>query len=93
MTAGFVGLHYPRPEHFEEFVERVHRVADWFRSAPGARSVEVWATTDDDAVVSIARFDSEEALRAAFTGARELSEAVFDDRERKPRRIIPLVSR
>jgi quinol monooxygenase YgiN len=94
MTFGFVAFHYPRPEHFEEFVGRTHTVRDTLQARPGCLSAEVWATPDGDAVVTTGRFESQEALEQAFAVARGLGAAVeFDEREQKPRQIFTLISR
>lgn len=94
MTFAFLAFHHPRPEHFEEFVERTHRVAAALRTAQGCLSTEVWATADGDAVVTMGRFDSEDAYHSAFRTLSGLGDVVsFDDRERKPRQILSLHAR
>lgn len=93
MAYGFVAFHYPRPDCFAEFVDRTHQVEAALGASPGCLSVEVWATPDGDAVVSTGRFTSEDAFRAAFAQVRDLDAVVYDDRERKPRQIIPLEPR
>ncbi|TGA96770.1 hypothetical protein E2651_32145 [Streptomyces sp. MZ04] len=94
MTVGFVAFHYPHPEHFEDFVGRAHRVGDVLRASSGCLSADVWATPDGDAVVTIGTFESDDAHREAFAAARDLGAVVgFDERERKPRQIHPLVSK
>ncbi|MGI5350718.1 hypothetical protein ACQEU8_21440 [Streptomyces sp. CA-250714] len=91
MTAGFIAFHYPRLEHFEEFVDRTHKVKEFLESRPGFVSADIWATTDGDAVVTSGRFESGEALGAALAAARELGSIVsFDEREYKPREIFTL---
>ncbi|NBE53200.1 antibiotic biosynthesis monooxygenase [Streptomyces boluensis] len=94
MSAGFVAFHYPHPEYFEEFVGRTRQVGEVLRAVPGCRSVEVWVTPDGDAVVSTARFDAEDDLKAALGAAIDSGAPVeFDERERKPRQIFMLESR
>ncbi|MEV4128206.1 antibiotic biosynthesis monooxygenase family protein [Nocardia sp. NPDC049707] len=95
MTVGFVGLHYPRPEDFDDFVARVRQVAEVMRSTPGCLSADCWITTDgDDAVVSTAQWESDAAFAASFAAivAAEV-DVTFDERERRPRQIIKLASR
>jgi heme-degrading monooxygenase HmoA len=93
MAIGFIAYHYPRPEHFAPFVERTRVVQKTLRSQPGCRSVEIWATPDRDAVITTGTFDSEQDYQRAFGVARGLGEpVVFDDRERKPREIVTLLS-
>ncbi|MFI0454478.1 antibiotic biosynthesis monooxygenase family protein [Actinomadura sp. 6N118] len=94
MTVGFVAVHYPRPEHFEEFVGRTHQVRETLEGRPGYQSSEVWVTPDGDAVVTMGRFESEEDLQAALAAARDLGAIVgFDERERKPRQTFMLVQK
>lgn len=94
MTVGFVAFHYPRAEHFEEFVDRAHQVGAFLRANPGCLSAEIWATADGDSVVTCGRFESQEALGAALTAARDLGAVTaFDDREHKPRQIFNLLAR
>ncbi|MDH6193624.1 quinol monooxygenase YgiN [Mycobacterium frederiksbergense] len=94
MTIGFVAFHYPRPEHFEEFVGRSHAVRETLQARPGCLSAEVWATPGSDAVVTTGQFESEQALQDAFAAARGLGAAVaFDERELNPRQIFTLISR
>jgi quinol monooxygenase YgiN len=91
MTVGFVAVHYPQPAHFDEFVGRVHQVADVLRSTPGCRSVECWVTSDGDAVVSTGQWESDEALAASFAAARDAEvDVTFDERERRPRQVFTL---
>jgi quinol monooxygenase YgiN len=97
MTIGFVGFHYPHPEHFEEFVGRVCQVAEILRSQPGCLSAHPWVTADsaDGAVVSTVEFETQDALNTAFAASREQIGplTVFDERERKPRQVFNLESR
>ena len=95
MTIGFVAFHYPQPEYFEEFTERVSQVAEILRRRPGCRSARAGVSTDGDAVVSTVEFDTRDALDSAFaaSGAQLAALTVFDERERKPRQVINLQSR
>ncbi|PBC80348.1 MULTISPECIES: antibiotic biosynthesis monooxygenase [unclassified Streptomyces] len=94
MPVGFVAFHYPRPEYVEEFTDRVHKAAEFLRPRPGCLSVECWATTDGEAIVTTGRFESEEALQAAFAGALESGVIVdADEREVRPRQFFTLLAR
>lgn len=96
MTVGFVAFHYPRPEDFDDFVARVHKVGAVLQSVPGCLSVDCWVTADGDdaAVVSTGQWESDEAFAASFAavGAADVDVA-FDEREHRPRRIFELASR
>ncbi|WP_020576784.1 antibiotic biosynthesis monooxygenase [Actinopolymorpha alba] len=93
MTIGFVAFHYPKPEHVDEFVVRTQQVRSTLSAQAGCLDADVWVTPDGDAVVTTGRFVSEAAYRAAFGAAQGLGDVVaFDDRERKPRQIVTLMS-
>lgn len=95
MTYGFVAYHYPAAEHFEEFLGHCHQVADTARGKPGCLSVQVWVTSDGDAVVSTAEFESEEAFQGLAEAGREMGATPdgLSDLEIKPRQVQFLVSR
>lgn len=94
VPSGFIAFHYPKPEHFEEFVDRTHQVRDALQASPGCLSAEIWVTSDGDAVVTNARFETPQELDQALSAGRALGDVVeFDDRERKPRQIFTLTSR
>ncbi|MEU8828067.1 antibiotic biosynthesis monooxygenase [Streptomyces sp. NPDC048636] len=92
MKACLVAFHYPRPSHREEFIGRVHRVAEVFRDSPGCLSAECWV--NEDAVVSTVRCESAEALDSALSAVMAKAEAdiVFDEREARPREVFQLMS-
>lgn len=94
MSVGFVAYHYPQPDQFEDFVDRTRQVRDIFQAQPGCEEVHIWAAPDEEAVVTMATFESQAAYEQAFTAVAELGQTIaFDDRERKPRQITNLVSR
>ncbi|GAA0252116.1 hypothetical protein GCM10010492_60740 [Saccharothrix mutabilis subsp. mutabilis] len=93
MQYGMVAFHYPHPAHREDFLGRVRQVADVFRAVPGCLSAEGWFAPDSGAVVSVVRWESEEAFQAGFAAVRTADvDVAFDDRESKPREIHRLVS-
>ncbi|WP_433566782.1 antibiotic biosynthesis monooxygenase family protein [Nocardia sp. CA-151230] len=95
MSIGFIGFHYPKAEHFEEFIDRARQMGEAMRSTPGFLSGGCWttATPDGDSVVTACQFESPEAFQAAMTAARSLGTvAVFDKREQRPREIHTLQS-
>ncbi|MEU1430875.1 hypothetical protein ABZ412_27770 [Nocardia sp. NPDC005746] len=94
MSIGFIAFHYPRAEHFEEFIDRTRQMGDVMRSTPGFLSGGCWttATPDGDSVVTACHFESQEALQAAMAAARGLGPVVaFDEREQRPREIHTLL--
>ncbi|MER0485032.1 antibiotic biosynthesis monooxygenase [Streptomyces sp. Edi2] len=91
MTVGFVGIHYPHPTHFDDFIARVNQAVEVLRTTPGCLSAACWVTDDDDAVVSTAQFASDEALMASFAAAGAAGvDFAYDERERLPRQVLTL---
>lgn len=89
MSTGFIAYHYPEPEHFADFVEGTKIVRDTFGSQPGCRTAKIWATTDNDAVITSATFDTERQYQDAFAVVQGLGGTIdFDAFERKPREIL-----
>ena len=52
MKVGLVALHYPRLEHWDEMISRVHRAAEVMAAAPGCLAVDCWVSEDHQAVVT-----------------------------------------
>ncbi|WP_030807929.1 putative quinol monooxygenase [Streptomyces sp. NRRL S-337] len=94
MKVAMVASHYPHAAHLDEFVSRVHQVAEAFRNTPGCLSAECWVSAAGDAVISTVQWESEEARNAslATVGASALDLA-HDAREARPREIQHLVAR
>ncbi|BAU83981.1 hypothetical protein SLA_3067 [Streptomyces laurentii] len=93
MKVGMVAHHYPHPSHREEFVARVRRVAEVFRQAPGCLAADCWLSADGEAVVSTVQWESEEARDASLVSLGAAGVDVeFDEREVRPREIVPLVA-
>ncbi|MFD1931281.1 antibiotic biosynthesis monooxygenase family protein [Nonomuraea mangrovi] len=91
MKVGMVASHYPHASYREEFVSRVHQVAEEFRRTPGCLSAECWLS--EDAVISIVRWESEEAFAASLTAVQAAGlDLAYDERESRPREIIRLVA-
>lgn len=89
---GMIGVHHPRLEHRDEFVERVRRAAEVIGRSPGCLGADCW-TTDDGAVVSTVQWLSKSAMHASFAAAEDAGvDFTYDDREAKPRTITMLQS-
>ncbi|KAB2340166.1 putative quinol monooxygenase [Actinomadura rudentiformis] len=93
MTVGLVGVHYPEPEYFDEFISRVHQAVETMSTTPGCLSAACWVTVDGGAIVTTGQWESEEALKASFAiaGAAGVDFA-YDERERLPRDVFHLRS-
>ena len=90
---GMVAVHYPHIAHREEFIARVQRAVDVMRPTQGCLSAECWLTVTGDAVVSIGRWESDDAQAASFATARAAGvDFSYDEREARPREIFRLVS-
>lgn len=91
MKVGMVASHYPHPASREEFISRVHQVAEEFRRTPGCISADCWVTAE--AVVSIVQWESEEASNASFAAVQAAGlDLAFDERESRPREIVRLLA-
>ncbi|GAA3262378.1 putative quinol monooxygenase [Nonomuraea helvata] len=91
MKIGMVASHYPHAAHREEFIARVHRVAEEFRRTPGCLSAECWLS--DDAVISIVQWESENALTASLATVQAAGlDLAYDEREARPREIVRLMA-
>jgi quinol monooxygenase YgiN len=93
MKTGMVALHYPHIAHREDFLSRVRRVAEVFRSTAGCLSADYWVTVAGDVVVSIVQWESEAASAASLAAVQAADVDIdFDERESRPREILRLVS-
>jgi quinol monooxygenase YgiN len=93
MKVGLVALHYPRPEHRDEMISRVHRAAEVMAATPGCLAVDCWMCGDNQTVVTTGQWESEQALMAAFAAVRTAGvDFDYDARESQPRQVFKLVS-
>jgi heme-degrading monooxygenase HmoA len=93
MKVGMIGTHYPRASHREEFISRVHQVAEVFQRTPGCLSADCWLSGVGDAVISIVQWESDEAFAAGFAAVEAAGlDIAYDERESQPREILRLVS-
>ncbi len=92
MKIGMVAVHYPKDEHRQEFVGRVSAAGAAVGAAPGCLAADCWITADG-AVVSMAQWEDENAMRESFVAAEKAGvDFTFDEREARPRDIMRLVS-
>ncbi|MGV9770842.1 antibiotic biosynthesis monooxygenase [Streptosporangium sp. NPDC003464] len=91
MKVGMVASHYPHASHREEFISRVHQVAEVFRGTAGCLSADCWVSAD--AVISIVQWESEDAFAASFAAITAAGlDLAYDERESRPREILRLVA-
>lgn len=92
MKVGLVALHYPRPEHWDEMISRVHRAAGVMAATPGCLAADCWVSEDRQAVVTTAQWESEQALTAAFSAVQAAGvDFDYDERESRPREVFKLI--
>lgn len=93
MKVGLVAVHYPRREHRDEMISRVHQAAEVMAATPGCLAVDCWVSEDNQAVVTTGQWESEQALTAGFTAVHTVGvDFDYDDRESRPRDVLKLVS-
>jgi heme-degrading monooxygenase HmoA len=93
MKVGLVAVHYPRREHWDEMISRVHRAAEVLAAMPGCLAVDCWLSEDKQAVVTTGQWESEQARTAGFSAARTAGvDFAYDERESRPREVFRLIS-
>ena len=93
MTVGLVAVHYPRREHRDEMISRIHRAAEVMAATPGCLAVDCWVSEDDQSVVTTGQWESEQALTAGFSAVRTAGvDFDYDGRESRPRDVLRLIS-
>ena len=93
MKVGLVAVHYPRPEHRDEMISRVHRAAEVMAATRGCLAVDCWVSEASQAVVTTGQWESDQALAAAFSAVRAAGlDFDYDDRESRPREVLKLAS-
>lgn len=92
MKVGLVALHYPRPEHREEMILRVHQAAEVMAATPGCLAVDCWVSEDSQAVVTTGQWESEQAMADGFAAVRAAGVDIgYDEREFRPREVYRLI--
>ena len=92
MTVGLVAVHYPDADHTDEMVHRVHAAADVLMATPGCLEATSWRESVG-AVVSIGKWESEDALKAGFAAVAAAGvDFDYDERESRPRDVFRMVS-
>jgi quinol monooxygenase YgiN len=94
VKVGLVAVHYPRREHRDEMISRVHQAARVIAATPGCLAVDCWVSSDDSqAVVTTGQWESEQAMMAGFSAVRTAGvDFDYDERESRPREVLKLVS-
>lgn len=93
MTVCLIGVRYPRADYFSDFTNRARLTMERLTGTPGCLSAEWWVTTDQEAVVSVARFTSADTFTTARISIPDANlDFGYDERERQPRQVVVLES-
>ncbi len=63
-----LSIHYPKPEHVDDVLASMQRVAEAAQGAPGLISIGPWRDARSGRVVGLALWESPEAFEAAMPG-------------------------
>jgi len=85
-----VAIHHPKREHADEFLAFMHRVQDMVADAPGLIEFRSWRDTSSDRLVGMARWESEDAFRAALPQVMSLSHDRKDEWSERPDDLLTL---
>ena len=61
-----IAVHSPKPEHVEDLLSFMHRVAAALEGTPGLVGIESFREQDGDRLVAIGRWESRETFEAAL---------------------------
>jgi heme-degrading monooxygenase HmoA len=87
-----VAIHYPKVQHATEMVDRVRAAAQVLVGIPGCLEASCWRESNG-AVMTIGKWESEEALKAGFAAVAETGvDFDYDEREARPRDVFRMVS-
>jgi len=80
-----VSIHHPLPGKRDDLVASMHRYGAAITGAPGLVSVKTLYDADDDVLMGLAIWESEEAFTASVRRAREaVADDPFDEWEAEP---------
>jgi hypothetical protein len=91
MSFRLVAFHYPREEHRQDLLQRLNRAAEIMKRAPGCIDVEVWKEVRSGALVTTAKFESQETCMTALQTTAKATDIQFDEREERAREVYNLV--
>jgi heme-degrading monooxygenase HmoA len=80
-----LSIHHPKPGKRDELVASMHRYGAAIAGAPGLVSVHTLHDPEDDVLIGMAIWESEEAFRASADRARAaVQDDPFDEWEAEP---------
>ena len=92
MAFRIIAFHYPKPEYYDEMVRRIARAAEVTAGVAGCIDVDYWREESSGAVVSTAKFASEEDWREALEAIATAGvDFAYDEREATAREVYNLV--
>jgi len=91
VSVGLVAFHYPKPEYRGELVRRVRHPAELMATIPGCLDVGCGQDEATGAVATTGKWESKDALMAAFEAVAAANvDFDYDDRESRPRDVFNL---
>lgn len=80
-----VSIHHPAPGKRDDLIASMHRYGDAITAAPGLVSVRTLYDDQDDVLMGLAIWESEDAFEASVHLARQaVAEDPFDEWEAEP---------
>ena len=80
-----LGIHYQKPEHKEDILGAIKKVADVARALSGLIDTGAWFDKEGDRIIMMSLWESEElALKASQTLRPLIMQSPWTEWERKP---------
>ena len=80
-----LGIHYPKPEHTDDILAVVKKVADVALALPGIIETGAWLDNEQERIVMMSLWESEEhATKARETLRPLIMQSPWGEWERKP---------
>jgi Antibiotic biosynthesis monooxygenase len=86
----FLVVHHPKPEHRDELIQAMVERAELMAETPGFVEAAPWQVVDDQRIVGIASWESQEAFLAAVPPGFGVPTRDVHEWETRPREIFHL---
>jgi Antibiotic biosynthesis monooxygenase len=87
----FLVVHHPKPEHRDELMHSMVERAELMAETPGFIEAGPWQVVDDQRIVGISRWESQEAFLAAVPPGFGVSTSDVHEWETRPREVFHLM--